>query len=76
MFNLTFSTRRRLRRIGIIGLVILLVAVLVWVCWVIWIGRYVVYSGDGAKIDLNLPIYLSGGQISRPPSAADSAEVG
>ena len=75
MFNLTFSTRRRLRRIGIIGLVILLVAVLVWVCWVIWIGRYVVYSGDGAKIDMNLPLYLSGGQISRPPSAAETVPI-
>lgn len=75
MFNLTFTARRRLQRWGIAGGVLVLLAVLVWLCWVIWIGRYVVYSGEGAKIDMNLPQQISGGQLSRPPSAAETVPV-
>lgn len=75
MFNLTFTTRRRLRRLGIAGGIILGLIVLIWMCWVIWIGRYVVFSGEGAKIDMKLPQYVSGGQIARPPSAAETVPV-
>ena len=72
MFNLTFSTRRRLQRIGIASLVVILLIVAVWACWVIWVGRYVVYSRDGARIDMNVPLQLSGGQLAAPPSAAET----
>ncbi len=75
MFNLTFTTRRRLQRIGIVSLILILVLVLVWACWVIWIGRYVVYSRDGAKIDMDVPLQLSGGQIAEPPSAAETIPI-
>lgn len=75
MFNLSFTTRRRLRRIGIAGGIILALIIMIWMCWVIWIGRYVVFSGEGAKIDMNLPQYVSGGQIARPPSAAETVPV-
>lgn len=75
MFNLTFTTRRRLRRLGIAGGIILGLIVLIWMCWVIWIGRYVVFSGEGAKIDMKLPQYVSGGQIARPPSTAETVPV-
>ena len=75
MFNLTFSARRRLQRWGIAGGVTVLLVVLVWICWVIWIGRYVVFSGEGAKIDMNVPLQLSGGQVARPPSAAETVPV-
>lgn len=72
MFNLTFSTRRRIQRIGIASLVTILLLVVVWGCWVVWIGRYVVYSRDGATIDMKVPLQLSGGQLSAPPSAAET----
>lgn len=75
MFNLTFSARRRLQRWGIAGGVTVLLVALVWLCWVIWIGRYVVYSGEGAKIDMNVPLQLSGGQVARPPSAAETVPI-
>ena len=72
MFNLTFSTRRRLQRIGIATLVAILLFVAVWACWVIWVGRYVVYSAEGAKIDMKVPLQLGGGQLAVPPSAAET----
>lgn len=72
LFNIPFTTRRRLQRIGIAALVVLLVIVLVWLCWVIWIGRYVVYSREGAAIDMDVPLQLSGGQTARPPAADET----
>ena len=69
MFNLTFTARRRLQKLSIFALILVLAVVLVWGCWVIWIGRYVVYSRAGAKIDMNVPLQLSGGQLAIPPEA-------
>ena len=75
MFNLTFTARRRLRRIGIATLVVLVLLAVIWACWVIWVGRYMVYSGDGAKIDMNVSLQLSGGQLAIPPSAAETVPI-
>lgn len=72
LFNIPFTTRRRLQRIGIASLIAILVIVMVWLCWVIWIGRYVVYSREGATIDMDVPLQLSGGQIASPPAADET----
>ena len=66
--TLTYSGKQRLQRTGIIALVCLLALILVWACWVIWIGRYVVYSKEGATINMDVPLYLTGGQEARPPA--------
>lgn len=75
LFNIPFTTRRRLQRIGIASLIVILVIVLVWLCWVIWIGRYVVYSREGASINMDVPLQLSGGQIARPPAEDETIPI-
>lgn len=75
MFHISFTTRRRIQRIALISLIAVLVLVLVWVCWVIWIGRYVVYSRDGAEINMDLPQYVSGGQLAIPPDANETIPI-
>ncbi len=75
MFNLTFTAKRRLQRFAIFGLIAVLAIVLVWLCWVIWIGRYVVYSRQGATIDMNVPLQLSGGQLATPPAADETIPI-
>lgn len=75
LFNIPFTTRRRLQRLGIASLIIILVIVLVWLCWVIWIGRYVVYSREGASINMDVPLQLSGGQIARPPAEDETIPI-
>lgn len=72
MFHLTFTARRRLQRAAVTGLIVILALVLVWLCWVVWIGRYVVYSRDGAAIDTKLNLQASGGQIARPPASDET----
>ncbi len=72
MFKLTFTAKRRLQRIGVFTLIAVLVITLVWLCWVIWIGRYVVYSRDGASIDMDVPLQMSGGQLASPPKTDET----
>ena len=66
--NMTFSTKRRLQRIAMITAIVLMVLILAGFCWVIWLERYVVYSREGATIDLDLPERMSGGQVASPPA--------
>ena len=75
MFHLTFTTKRRIQRIATVSILVLLAVVLVWLCWVIWIGRYMVYSADGATIDMDAPIYVSGGQLAVPPAAGETIPI-
>ena len=75
MFHLTFTTKRRIQRIAFVSALVLLLLVTVWLCWVIWIGRYMVYSGEGAHIDMNAPQHLSGGQVARPPAAGETVPI-
>ena len=75
MFHMTFTTRRRIQRIALFSMIGILVLTLVWICWVVWVGRYVVYSQDGAKINMDLPQYMSGGQVAIPPNENETVPV-
>ena len=74
-FNLTFSAKRRLQRAGLIGLIVLMVSILVWFCWVVWAERYVVYSREGAQINLDLPERIGGGQVAAPPALDETISI-
>ena len=73
--NLTFTAKRRLQRAGLIGLIVLMLSILVWFCWVIWAERYVVYSREGATINLDLPEYMVGGQVAAPPALDETISI-
>ncbi len=65
--NIPYRTRQTLNRIGTISLAALLVLILVWFCWVIWIERYVVYTRDGATLDLDVSANDIVGEVAMPP---------
>ena len=71
--NIPYRTKRLLNRIGIVSLALLLVLILVWFCWVIWIERYIVYTRDGATLDLSLSSNELVGEVAMPPVAGDSS---
>ena len=50
--NIPYRTRRVIDRIGYISLAVLMVLAVVWFCWVIFVERYVVYTRDGAVLDI------------------------
>ena len=73
--NLTFTAKRRLQRAGLISLIVLMLAILFWFCWVIWAERYVVYSREGASINLDLPEQMAGGQVAAPPALDETISI-
>ena len=72
--SITYRTRRRLRRIGTAALFLLMLFVIGWFCWVIWVERYIVYTRDGASIDFDLPMELSG-EVALPPPLGEGPEI-
>ena len=74
-WNLTFAAKRRLQRAGLITAILVMVMILVWFCWVIWAERYVVYSREGATINLDLPERMSGGQVAAPPALDETIPI-
>ena len=50
---MTYRTRRRLNRRGTVLGIGLIVGVVIWICWLSWLGRFVVYSPQGAEIHLD-----------------------
>ena len=67
--NIPYRTRRILNRIGTVFLAVLLVLIPVWFCWVVWLERYVVYTRDGATLDLNISANDIVGEVAAPPVA-------
>ena len=69
-----YRTQQSLRRLGITLLALMLLLVVVLLCWFLWLQRYIVYTGDGAKLDFNISLDLSGGELAQkpqPPSVGD-----
>ena len=73
--HIPYHTRRRLERLGAAFLLLLTLAVLIWLCWVVWLERYVVYTRDGAQINLDLDPQLPVGQVALPPDEAGFIDI-
>lgn len=71
--NIPYRTRRTLTQVGTVLLALLLILIVVWLCWVIWIERYVVYTRDGAELDLEISANDMIGEVAVPP--VGNAEV-
>ena len=73
--NIPYRTRRVLNRVGMAALALLLVMIVVWFCWVIWIERFVVYSRDGATLDLEVSSNDLVGEVAVPPVGDSSVSI-
>ena len=72
---MSYRTRRLLRRSIIVLLWLALIGLLVWGCWMIWIQRYVVYTRDGVKIDMDRSTVDIAGEIAKPPAPRDPVSI-
>lgn len=70
-----YRTRRALRKLSVTVLVLLLVAAMVLLLWLLWLNRYVIYTRDGAKLDFNLSLDFSGGQVVVPPTPGPTIDI-
>lgn len=64
---LTYRARRRLGSLGRFLLISAVVFVLGWACWLLWLGRFVVYTAEGAHFRLDKPYTFEGGEVAAPP---------
>ena len=73
--NIPYRTRRMLTQVGTVLLAILLILIIVWFCWVIWIERYIVYTRDGAELDLEISANEIIGEAAVPPVGSSNVSI-
>lgn len=73
--NLSYRTRQRLRRIFTVLLTLAVIAVVLWLVWIIWLGRFVVYTQEGAKLDFSLSHTFPSGQIASAPPPGETIHI-
>ena len=65
--KMTFRTKRRLRFFGTFFLTVLAVTLVAWFCCVVWLERYIVYSSDGARLEMGSdPAGFAGVEAVKP----------
>jgi len=73
--NIPYRTRQALKRLVVVLLILAVLAVAVWLCWLLWLGRYVVYTRDGAVIDMDRSSQDITGELAVPPDEEGGIEV-
>ena len=72
--KIPYRTRKALTRAGIVLLIAALCAGLVWLCWTVWLGRYIVYTRDGAALDFSLSQNFDG-EPAVPPEKGEPVSI-
>ena len=72
--RVSYRTRRAFRHAAVALLILLLLAVLVWICWTVWLGRFVIYTREGAKLDFSLGA-VPVGQTALPPDGGSPVGI-
>ncbi len=73
--NIPYRTRRVINRIGYVSLFILMALAIVWFCWVIFVERYVVYTRDGAVLDMSYSSHDISGEVAQPPQSQQQISI-
>lgn len=73
--NIPYRTRQALKRLVVAVFVIALAAALLWLCWVLWLGRFVVYTREGAVIDMDRSSADLSGVLAEPPQDGSGVKI-
>lgn len=73
--KIPYRTQQLLKRLAIVLLCLLLAAALIFVCWFLWLERYLVYTRDGAKLDMNLSEELPDGNLAAKPTTGETLGI-
>ena len=65
--SIPYRTRRRLQQFGIVALIALLLFIIAWFCSVVFLERHVVYTREGAMLDLSVSANDLVGELASPP---------
>ena len=73
--RLSYRTKRILQRLAIVSAIALMLFIIAWFCSVVFLERYVVYTRDGAMLDLSISANDIIGEEVRPPSAGTNISI-
>lgn len=73
--NIPYRTRYALKQAAIILLIVLLAAALAFFCWFTWLKRYVVYTDQGAVLDMELSEQVAAGEKAIPPERSETINI-
>ena len=73
--NISYRTRRFLLRLCTTLVTLSIIAVVAWLCWMIWVGRYIIYTPDGARLDFDYTAQYPEGVLAEPPAPQETIEI-
>ena len=73
--NIPYRTRRIIRITAVVALIVVAVAAVVWLSWFTWLKRFVVYTRDGAVLDMNLSQRIPEGQTAVQPEPGPTVPI-
>jgi len=73
--RIPYRTRRMLRNLGIVLMILLLLFIIAWFCSVVFLERYVVYTRDGAMLDLEVSANDIIGEVATPPVGSTNITI-
>ena len=73
--RIPYRTQRRLQRAAMIGLILLLLFIIAWFCSVVFLQRYVVYTREGAKLDMSVSANDIIGELAKPPVGSSDVNI-
>lgn len=65
--RIPYRTRRILQRLGIVFLILLMLFIVAWFCSVVFLERHVVYTREGAMLDMSVSANDIIGEVASPP---------
>lgn len=73
--SLSYRSRRRIGRTLTTLAVIAVTALVAWLVWIIWVGRYIVYTPEGAKLDFSIDPTFPSGEVATAPEPAETVDI-
>ena len=65
--RIPYRTQRILQRVGIVFLIFVMLFIIAWFCSVVFLERHVVYTREGAMLDLSVSANDLIGEVANPP---------
>jgi hypothetical protein len=65
--RIPYRTQRLLQRLGIVFLILFLMFLIAWFCSVVFLERHVVYTREGAMLDMSVSAHELIGEVANPP---------
>lgn len=65
--RIPYRTQRILQRVGIVFLIFTMLFIIAWFCSVVFLERHVVYTREGAMLDLEISANDLIGEVANPP---------